>query len=247
MFATRTCLFSLFLLIVPAQQQPAQDSAGTAPLVKLADGSSTVVMNLDGARLEDFVRAAQPFLELPVNYEPAVLSVYRITQPGELRVPRASFRDAFDSVLRRYDIWDWDDTSSGAAVITLFKPTPGRGHGMLPFTPRMVTFVELDAGPVPRLPMYTVTIPLQNIEARDQLNLIQPLFDTSMEFVRPADAANALVISATPEHLRAAQALLQTLDVATVGPGGGQYRVAALERQVGDLVLRVQKLEAAGH
>ena len=246
MITTRACLLSLLAFLVPVPAARIQDAPAPASIVRLADEGSTVELSLDDVRAEDFVRAIQPLLEAPVHYEPAELSVYRIHQPGVQRVARAQLRDAFDGVLRRFDLWTWDDTSGGSVVITVYRLTAGgRGPMRPPFTPRMVTIEELEAGPTPRLPLYTVSFPLQHARARDQLNTLQPLLDTSMEILRPTDPGNQIVITASRDHLLAARDLLRLVDVPgpeSLAPDG---RLTALEDQLADLAARLAKLEAA--
>ena len=254
MFVTRSLAFALVLFlplappVPPAQQVPhaEQASAARAQIAKLVDSGQTVELDVQETKLWDFLEAAQPLLAVPVNYEPGEVANVRITQAGLMRVPLASFRDAFDAVLRRYDFITWDDISGGTTVIMVSKVTAGGGRPKLAFTPRLVTMQELEAGPSPRLALYTASIPLQHIDARDTLNVLMPVLDTSLESARPVDGANALLITATREHLLAARDMLAAVDLP--GPEGGPRsgRLDKLEQQVSDLAARLAKLEAAG-
>jgi type II secretory pathway component GspD/PulD (secretin) len=244
MLATHARMLALLALLAPAQQPPAQSAA---EIVRLVDGGSTVELSVDGVSVVDFVVAVQPLLGVPVNYEPAVLGMYRINQPGVQRVDRAHLRDAFDGLLHQYDLWTWDDTSGGSTVIGIFKPMPSKSsHISLPVTAPVLTLQQVEAGPTQRFPSYTVIFTLQHVTARDLIETLRPMVDSSMESIRPVETGNQLLVTASRVHLLSIRDVLRELDVPAAGVMAAEERIAALEKQVAALQARLAKLEEAG-
>ena len=228
------------LLAAPQSQQ---DEHGDAIPVKLVDGGQSVELAIDGFSVAEFLAFAQPILGVPVHSQPDEVVPTTLHQLGTQRVARKDFRDVFEALLRREGFFTWDDGDDAAPVIVVRKAWIGSLYPKPAFTPPVITLEELASGPRRRSPFYTVTFPLTHIDARAQLVATMFMFDSALESVRHVEGANALVVSASREHLLALRDLLVQIDVTGPEPVGVARQVSELEMHLAQIDKRLTALE----
>jgi hypothetical protein len=240
------------LLVVPAALTRPAQNADPRPIAE-AKGDDDVVLDFgpDGENLMDVLDLFRGLLACPIEYSPVDVAGSRIRIEGPQLIARAKARDALESLLDGQGFWCWDDVSGGATkIIVRRKHAPGdRGATDPGFTPRLVTLEELQAGPTPRLPQYTVSFQLKHLRAVDMLIVIgSSALEPATESVRVVEGSNSLLVKASPAHLLHVRDLLAATDVpapATV-PTDGQLsgKIAALEQRLAALEQRLAALDA---
>jgi hypothetical protein len=227
MLARCTVLATLALLASPASQVQVGEEA-----LKVTAEGGTIVLQFgeDGERLADVLSVFQQLLGVPIDSRPDEVANVNLKVEGPQSVEPGRVRDLLDSLLERHEFWCWDDVSSGGLQIVVRSRTARfsrfKGNSMPGFTPLVVTPDELEAGPQPRLPLYTVVFHLQHVQASNQLVMLQAMLDSTCETVRSTES-NALIVTASRAHLLQLRAILAASDQPlTLLPPGGFASVA---------------------
>jgi len=234
----RCGLLACVLLILPASQIP----VGQEALAAAKNGEVyTLSFSEQGELLADIVILFQKLLSVPVDYLPEEVSSVRVHVEGPQIIATDRVRDVFDQLLDRHGFWSWDDESGGRPQIVVRKKSL-RGQATSPPAARLITLEELEAGPSPRLPLYTMVFPLEHLTARDQMATFMSTLDVATESLR-AFENNALMVKATREHLLVVRDILAAADVPSRGAPAPD-RLAALEQRLTAIEARLTALES---
>lgn len=214
-FAAALALAALPLLGAP--RAAAQD---------ITDIGEKYVLQFDeqnGEKLDDFIDLAQKLLGRPIRYEPGETANTKIQIIGPQTVEKKRFYQYFQAVLKAYDFLIIEYGPEGANFLSVQKITAGGGGrggagGTIKSQAPVVSIEDLHKYEDDPATLITTSIPLKYVNARDQLNTVQPMFDTSIEIVRPVDNANQLVITGFGSHLWGAWQLIQLIDVPPFKP-----------------------------
>jgi general secretion pathway protein D len=177
----------------------------------------------NGEKLEDFIDLAQKLLGRPIRYDPGEIANTKIQIIGPQSVEKARFYQYFQAVLKAYDFLIIEYGPEGANFLSVQKITAGGRQGggaggTIKSQAPVVAIEDLHKYEDDPATLITTSIPLKYVNARDQLNTVQPMFDTSIEIVRPVDNANQLVITGFGSHLWGAWQLIQLIDVPPFKP-----------------------------
>ncbi len=232
---------SCALLLAPAPAGPVAQQA-----VQSTSDDVLLDFDVDGEPLREFLSLFQKLLQTPIDFVPEQVAAWRIRTEGPQSIERNRLRDYFDSVLQRYGFWSWDDMAGGAPQIVVRQMSPaGARNAVTPtFTPRFVSLEELQAGPVPRLPLYTVAFELRHILPRDTLVLLSMTLNNAFESVRIVEGNQVVLITASREHLLHVRDLLARADVPPVEGANPADRFAALEQRLAAIEARLTALES---
>jgi hypothetical protein len=175
---------------------------------------------------------------------PEQVHAVQIHTEGPQSIERDRLRDYFDSVLQRYGFWSWDDIAGGAPQIVVRQMHPRGIQVAPPFAPRVVSLEELQAGPSPRLPVYSVAFELKHILPRDTLVLLSSSLNNAFESVRAVEGNGVLLVTASRDRLLFVRDLLAKADVPPLEGVPPADRFAALESRLDAMEARLRALEA---
>ena len=228
-------------LFAPAPAVPVVQEA----VPKAAD-DVVLEFDADGEPFAEFLTLFQKLLQVPVDALPEEVQSVRVRAEGPQRVERERLRDYFDSVLQRYGFWSWDDVAGGSSQIVVRKMIQGGNRGAVvpAFTPRFVGLEELQAGPQPRLPLYSMSFQLEHLEPRDTLVLLSMSLNNAVESVRAVEGNRVLLVTASRDHLLYVRDLLAKADVPPAEGFLPGDRLAALEKRLTAIEARLAALEA---
>jgi hypothetical protein len=229
-------------LCVPSPVDPVPQ-----PAVQVAGEDVELEFDAEGEPLPEYLALFQRLLGVPVDSLPEQTQSIRVHSEGPQRIARARLRDHFESVLLRYGFWAWDDVSGGEAQVVVRRMSPAGSRGASPppsFTPRFVSLEELQSGPAPRLPLYSVAFELKHIQPRDTLVLLSMSLDAAFESVRIVEGNQVMLVTASREHLLYVRDLLAKADVLPPDGGPPADRLAVLEQRLESIEARLEALEA---
>ena len=235
----RCAALAACLVVAPPRPQDASVDAQTGLCVLQFDEQ-------DGEQLADVLSLFQKLLNTPIDWLPAEVSADVVHVTGPQSVETGKLRDFLDSLLDRHGFWVWDDESGGHKQIVVRdrSHTQGRAGTKYPFTARLVTLDELQAGPEPRLPIYTVSFEVRHLHVRDLLSVFISVLDPTMEVVRIVEGSNQLLVTATRDHLLQTRDMLASIDKPPAGQPAVEGR-SAFDQRLAAIEARLTALESA--
>ncbi len=243
MFVLARCsvIAACAFLCAPSPADPAAQQAS-----QVAGEDVALEFDAEGELLADYLALFQRLLGVPVDSLPEETQSVRIHSEGPQRIAFERLRDHFESVLLRYGFWAWDDVSGGSPQVVVRRMNPGGSRNAVApsFTPRVVSLEELQAGPSPRLPLYSVAFELEHILPRDTLVLLSSSLNSTFDSVRPVEGNQILLITASRERLLFVRDLLAKADVPPPDGVLPADRYAALEKRLESIEARLAALEA---
>jgi general secretion pathway protein D len=176
-----------------------------------------------GEPVEDFINLAQKLLGRPIRYDQTDMQNATIRIIGPQTVRKDRFYQYFQAVLKAYDFLIVEYGPEGANFLSVQKITAtgraqGGATGQIKAQAPVVNIDDLDNFQDDPATLITTSIPLHYVNARDQMNTVQPMFDQTIEVVRAVDNANQLVITGFGSHVWGAWQLIKLIDVPPFKP-----------------------------
>jgi hypothetical protein len=201
-----------------------------------------VILPLDQANaimMAALIKFAGDVLDIPINFDAELVENVGFSFTGKVVMPHAKFQGFFERLLisKEFVYMETGSGSSGShRVVHLGR---ARTTGI-----EAAKFVSLDELPTyaDRGILVTTFIPLKNLTARDCLSSLTGLLasggSSNLEYIRPIETGNSLVISTFAFKLNQIAELVTRMDEAA-GP-----LVTRTSQRFHDLETRIAALEA---
>lgn len=182
----------------------------------------------NGVPIEEFIDLCKEITELPIKYNRQEVENQAILILGVQRVKRdqKSFFEYFQSVMVSYDFicqaFGPEDAPYFITVVKLTAATARGGGGLMssraPVIPRDLLDTYKDNPGM----LITTTIPLRYITARDMISSLTGLIASGganqLEYIRPVENANSLVITSFATKVWGIAKLIELMDVPPFEP-----------------------------
>lgn len=218
-------------LEAPPEAPPVQNTTEDLVILPL-DQANTIMM-------ADLIEFAGDVLDVPINFDAELVENIGFWFTGKVVMPHAEFQGFFERLLISKDFFYMKTGAGTYGSHRIVHISRNRTYGM-----EGTKFVSLEELPAyaDRGILLTTFIPLKNLTARDCISCLTGLIASGganqMEYIRPVEGGNCLVITTFAFKLNHIAELVIRMDEAA-GPA-----VTRTRQRFQDLEQRIATLEA---